>query len=95
LARLEQLARDGRQHAELSRQSALLSQQLERTAAKRQELLDAARADGEETLRHLHRQCLRRQELLGELRQDELAIRTLVGEAGMKPLDERLLELAG
>lgn len=95
LARLEQLARDGRQHAELSRQSALLSQQLERTAAKRQELLDAARADGEETLRHLHRQYLRRQELLGELRQDELAIRTLVGEAGMKPLDDRLANVAG
>ncbi|WP_369077343.1 ATP-binding protein, partial [Paenibacillus elgii] len=95
LARLEQLARDGRQHAELSRQSALLSQQFERAAAKRQELLDAARADGEEALRHLHRQYLRRQELLGELRQDELAIRTLVGEAGMKPLDEKLAGITG
>ncbi len=95
LARLEQLARDERQHAELSRQFALLAQQLERTAAKRQELLDAARADGEETLRRLHRQYLRRQELLGELRQDELAIRTLAGDAGMKPLAEKLASVAG
>ncbi|WP_375162507.1 ATP-binding protein, partial [Paenibacillus sp. Pae15] len=90
LARLQQLEHGRRQLAELQQQAALLQQQLERCEARRLELLQAAEAEGEEALRRRYVEYRRRLELLAELRQEELALRTLAGDEQLERLNEEL-----
>ncbi|MCZ8514383.1 hypothetical protein O9H85_18540 [Paenibacillus filicis] len=90
LARERQRELDAGRRAELERQAALAAQQLRQAEARAAELLREAGADGEETLRRLHRQALRRKELLAELRQEELAVEAWVGELSAEQLDEAL-----
>ncbi|CRF28887.1 SMC domain-containing protein [Mycobacterium tuberculosis] len=90
LARRQQLEQGRRQLAELEHQTALLQQQMERSEARRLELLEAAEAEGEEALRLRYVAYRRRLELLAELRQEELALRTLVGEEQLDRLNEEL-----
>ncbi|CAG7650950.1 hypothetical protein PAECIP111802_04846 [Paenibacillus allorhizosphaerae] len=90
LALRERLAQGRRQLAEHARQAALVQQQQERQRERLETLLQAAGADDAESLRRLQRQAEQRKTLLGELRQDELALVTLVGEAQLARLDEQL-----
>ncbi|CAG7624657.1 hypothetical protein PAESOLCIP111_02646 [Paenibacillus solanacearum] len=90
LALRERLAQGRRQLAEHARQAALVRQQQERQRERLEALLQAAGADSAETLRRLQRQAERWKTLLAELREDELALVTLVGEAQLARLDEQL-----
>ncbi|TVY08291.1 AAA family ATPase [Paenibacillus cremeus] len=90
LALQQQLAQGRRQQAELRRQAALLEPQRERVAGRLRELLQAAGADGAEALRRRAREAQQRKQRLGEQRQAELAIATLVGDAQVERLDDAL-----
>ncbi|MBP1154810.1 MULTISPECIES: AAA family ATPase [unclassified Paenibacillus] len=90
LARLQQLEQSRRQLAQLQHQAVLLQQQMDRCEARRLELLEATGTESEEDLRRRYVEYRRRLELLAELRQEELAVRTLVDDGQLDRLNNEL-----